>query len=252
MLTPGQHRNLQPAQLCCPNQKLLRDLRCYPMKGGLSFIGPQSPPPYRPEAITGTQETPRSLSSSGASPAKRTDSEKVCPFTRHLSVSKGIKVLSFPSAFVSSSNHNQLASVAPLDATPSGRELPSPCLPTRRVPTRVETTTRLQTRLREFAPTEVVFHTPLQTFLTFYLARTAFTDQRTTPCCHTQRRPSSAPLCSCSGARRKGPHHRTTKIPIATHGTSGTALVGTVCSRVALGWLLDVAPFPSHRDGHGC
>jgi hypothetical protein len=44
---------------------------------------------------------------------------------------------------------------------------------------------------------------------------------------------------------RKGPHRRTIKIPTATQGISGTALVGTVCSRSALPSLLDVAPFPS-------
>jgi len=75
-----------------------------------------------------------------------------------------------------------------------------------------------KTRLRASAPTEVVFHTPLQTFLTFYLARTAFTDQRTPSCFHTQSRSSSAPLCSCSGARRST---RGTKNP-STCAVSGS------------------------------
>src|SRR5690349_667732 len=70
-----QRPALWPTQQCCPNQRTEWDEGCYPIKGGLSNFGPQSPPPYRPRTITETEETPRFLSFPGASPAKRNDSD---------------------------------------------------------------------------------------------------------------------------------------------------------------------------------
>lgn len=86
--------------------------------------------------------------------------------------------------------------------------------------------------------------TPLNVPYTF-LARTAQTHSHTRGV-----KMSSAPLCSCSGAvarQRFGDDMRRAQKTRLPRGTSGTALRNDRRSNSALAWLLDVAPFPSHR-----